>query len=147
MGHRYYDPTLGRFTQPDPSGQEENAYLYAGGDPINRVDPRGLDFLGWDGGQWARAAGVGASVAGAFASGPLGIGLAAASVGLGVTGSIMQGNSVGQTVATGILGAATGGVGVLAASAGIGGKTGIGLAAGYTALDVGGGIGISGSFP
>ncbi len=21
MGHRYYDPTLGRFTQPDPSGQ------------------------------------------------------------------------------------------------------------------------------
>ncbi|MFE2053892.1 RHS repeat-associated core domain-containing protein [Streptomyces sp. NPDC059459] len=148
MGHRYYDPTLGRFTQPDPSGQEENAHLYAGGDPINRVDPSGLDFLGWDGGQWASAAGVGASVAGAFASGPLGIGLAAASVGLGLTGSIMQGNSVGQTVATGILGAATGGVGVLAASAGIGGKTGIGLAAGYTALDVeGGGIGISGSFP
>ncbi len=69
------------------------------------------------------------------------------SAGLGVTGSIMQGNSVGQTVATGILGAATGGVGMLAASAGIGGKTGIGLAAGYTALDVGGGIGISGSFP
>ncbi|CAL9651587.1 RHS repeat-associated core domain-containing protein [Streptomyces sp. enrichment culture] len=27
MGHRYYDPTLGRFTQPDPSGQETNAYL------------------------------------------------------------------------------------------------------------------------
>ncbi|MEJ1200443.1 RHS repeat-associated core domain-containing protein [Streptomyces sp. CCNWLW238] len=24
MGHRYYDPTLGRFTQPDPSGQETN---------------------------------------------------------------------------------------------------------------------------
>ncbi|MFG2322322.1 RHS repeat-associated core domain-containing protein [Streptomyces sp. NPDC048568] len=27
MGHRYYDPTLGRFTQPDPSGQEKNPYL------------------------------------------------------------------------------------------------------------------------
>ncbi|MGA5605797.1 RHS repeat-associated core domain-containing protein [Streptomyces griseoincarnatus] len=27
MGHRYYDPTLGRFTQPDPSGQETNPYL------------------------------------------------------------------------------------------------------------------------
>jgi RHS repeat-associated protein len=42
MGHRYYDPTLGRFTQPDPSGQEKNPYLYAGGDPINNVDPSGL---------------------------------------------------------------------------------------------------------
>ncbi|MFC8402743.1 RHS repeat-associated core domain-containing protein [Streptomyces griseoincarnatus] len=44
MGHRYYDPTLGRFTQPDPSGQETNPYLYAAGDPINHVDPSGL---GW----------------------------------------------------------------------------------------------------
>lgn len=42
MGHRYYDPHLGRFTQPDPSGQENNAYLYTAGDPVNRVDPTGL---------------------------------------------------------------------------------------------------------
>ncbi|MFJ9602610.1 RHS repeat-associated core domain-containing protein [Streptomyces althioticus] len=42
MGHRYYDPTLGRFTQPDPSGQETNPYLYAAGDPINHTDPSGL---------------------------------------------------------------------------------------------------------
>ncbi|WP_438817029.1 RHS repeat-associated core domain-containing protein [Streptomyces griseoflavus] len=42
MGHRYYDPTLGRFTQPDPSGQETNAYLYAAGDPVNNTDPTGL---------------------------------------------------------------------------------------------------------
>nr|WP_079030536.1 RHS repeat-associated core domain-containing protein [Streptomyces ambofaciens]CAJ88805.1 putative secreted protein [Streptomyces ambofaciens ATCC 23877] len=42
MGHRYYDPTLGRFTQPDPSGQETNPYLYAVGDPVNLVDPTGL---------------------------------------------------------------------------------------------------------
>jgi RHS repeat-associated protein len=49
MGHRYYDPQLGRFTQPDPSGQETNPYLYAGGDPINNSDPTGLlslDTLG-----------------------------------------------------------------------------------------------------
>ncbi|MFD5110112.1 RHS repeat-associated core domain-containing protein [Streptomyces cinereoruber] len=45
MGARYYDPTLGRFTQPDPSGQEKNPYLYAAGDPINRIDPSGLGWL------------------------------------------------------------------------------------------------------
>lgn len=41
LGARYYDPTLGRFTQRDPSGQEANAYLYATGDPCNRTDPLG----------------------------------------------------------------------------------------------------------
>ncbi|MFJ7627809.1 RHS repeat-associated core domain-containing protein [Streptomyces sp. NPDC097595] len=46
MGARYYDPTLGRFTQPDPSGQETNPYLYATGDPINHTDPSGLFSVG-----------------------------------------------------------------------------------------------------
>ncbi|MFF7542234.1 RHS repeat-associated core domain-containing protein [Streptomyces canus] len=41
MGARYYDPQLGRFTQPDPSGKESNPYAYAAGDPINRTDPSG----------------------------------------------------------------------------------------------------------
>ncbi|MDW4918966.1 RHS repeat-associated core domain-containing protein, partial [Streptomyces californicus] len=31
-----------RFTTPDPSGQEKNPYLYAEGDPVNRIDPTGL---------------------------------------------------------------------------------------------------------
>ncbi|MFD6802621.1 RHS repeat-associated core domain-containing protein, partial [Streptomyces cyaneofuscatus] len=39
---RYYDPSIGRFTTPDPSGQEQNPYLYAAGDPVNRIDPTGL---------------------------------------------------------------------------------------------------------
>ncbi|MER7663569.1 RHS repeat-associated core domain-containing protein, partial [Streptomyces sp. NPDC096193] len=43
---RYYDPNIGRFTQPDPSGQEKNPYLYAEGDPVNRIDPTGL--AAWD---------------------------------------------------------------------------------------------------
>ncbi len=46
---RYYDPNVGRFTQPVPSGQEKNPYLYAEGDPVNRIDPSGLapwDVLG-----------------------------------------------------------------------------------------------------
>lgn len=38
---RYYDANVGRFTQPDPSGQEQNPYLYAEGDPVNRIDPAG----------------------------------------------------------------------------------------------------------
>ena len=45
MGARYYDPRIGRFTQPDPSGQETNPYLYAAGDPVNQIDPTGLGFL------------------------------------------------------------------------------------------------------
>ncbi|WVU05534.1 RHS repeat-associated core domain-containing protein [Streptomyces prasinus] len=44
---RYYDADIGRFTQPDPSGQEQNPYLYAEGDPVNRIDPNGtLSFGG-----------------------------------------------------------------------------------------------------
>ncbi|WP_406220329.1 RHS repeat-associated core domain-containing protein [Streptomyces canus] len=46
MGARYHDPNLGRFTQPDPSGQEDNAYLYAGGAAVNHSDPTGLSFFG-----------------------------------------------------------------------------------------------------
>ncbi|MFG2677347.1 RHS repeat-associated core domain-containing protein [Streptomyces sp. NPDC048445] len=42
---RYYDPNIGRFTTPDPSGQELNPYLYAEGDPVNRIDPTGLFSL------------------------------------------------------------------------------------------------------
>ncbi|WP_309051102.1 RHS repeat-associated core domain-containing protein [Streptomyces sp.] len=42
---RYYDPHIGRFTQPDPSGQEKNPYLYAEGDPVNRIDPNGLNAV------------------------------------------------------------------------------------------------------
>ncbi|WP_394426178.1 RHS repeat-associated core domain-containing protein [Streptomyces sp. SGAir0957] len=45
MGVRYYDPQLGRFTQPDPSGKESNLYAYAAGDPTNRIDPNGLSFF------------------------------------------------------------------------------------------------------
>jgi RHS repeat-associated protein len=40
-GYRYYNSTFGRFTQPDPTGQEFNAYAYANGDPINHSDPAG----------------------------------------------------------------------------------------------------------
>jgi RHS repeat-associated protein len=44
LGARYYDPTTGRFTQPDPSGQERNTYAYAGNNPTSYNDPTGLAY-------------------------------------------------------------------------------------------------------
>lgn len=45
MHERYYDPVLARFTSPDPVLGQLDAYGYAGGDPINRADPSGLDYF------------------------------------------------------------------------------------------------------
>jgi RHS repeat-associated protein len=42
--NRYYDPKVGRFTQPDPIGIAGglNSYGFASGDPVNYSDPFGL---------------------------------------------------------------------------------------------------------
>ncbi|WP_436998297.1 RHS repeat-associated core domain-containing protein [Streptomyces sp. enrichment culture] len=94
MGHRYYDPTLGRFTQPDPSGQETNPYLYAAGDPINFTDPAGLGF--WDAvkrvGKKSMATAVGGGVTGCIASLATGC-VAGATIGgfAGAVGGAVQG--------------------------------------------------------
>ena len=45
FGARYDNPSDGRFTQEDPSGQEANIYAYAGDNPTNAVDPQGLLFI------------------------------------------------------------------------------------------------------
>jgi len=46
--HRYYDPTIGRYLNADPIGLwgGVNLFTYVGGDPVNWVDPWGLDTLG-----------------------------------------------------------------------------------------------------
>ncbi len=46
LGARYYDATIGRFTQADPSGPESQPYGYAMGNPIMLLDPTGLDTSG-----------------------------------------------------------------------------------------------------
>ncbi len=46
LGHREYDARIGRWMTRDPLGLANgstNAYAYVGGDPVNRVDPTGLD--------------------------------------------------------------------------------------------------------
>ncbi|WP_349627132.1 RHS repeat-associated core domain-containing protein [Arthrobacter sp. C9C5] len=70
FGARYYDAGIGRFTQPDPSGLEENRYLYTDSNPINRTDPTGL-FDTIDG-----VAGVLGAFVGAFAGGLVGLAVA-----------------------------------------------------------------------
>jgi RHS repeat-associated protein len=67
LGLRYYDPIHGRFTQPDPTGQEDHPYLYSLSSPVSYNDPEGdfafalaapvLAFSGPPG--WAIAAGIG----------------------------------------------------------------------------------------
>lgn len=59
---RYYDPTIGRFTQRDPIGIKDdiNQYAYVGNDPVNNNDPEGL-FLNNIAGGLVNA-GVGALV-------------------------------------------------------------------------------------
>lgn len=51
--NRYYDPSMGRFTQVDPAGmraadlsspQTLNMYAYCGNDPVNHTDPDGRFF-------------------------------------------------------------------------------------------------------
>lgn len=42
FGERYYDPTIGGWTQRDPSGMDANSYAYAVCQSLNFVDPGGL---------------------------------------------------------------------------------------------------------
>jgi RHS repeat-associated protein len=53
IGHRYYQPDHGRWTQPDPLGArintvmptEAHPYLYAGANPTNYMDPDGTHAI------------------------------------------------------------------------------------------------------
>ncbi|MDA3962606.1 MAG: hypothetical protein PF961_17605 [Planctomycetota bacterium] len=57
LRNRYYQPGLGSFVTEDPARAGGNWYAYAGGDPVNRWDPSGLDFE-WVDGRWSRIEGT-----------------------------------------------------------------------------------------
>jgi len=49
MRNRWYDPSLGRFTQQDPiglAGNDTNLYRYVLNSPVQNTDPLGLFYLG-----------------------------------------------------------------------------------------------------
>ncbi|RAJ66816.1 MULTISPECIES: RHS repeat-associated core domain-containing protein, partial [unclassified Streptomyces] len=111
MGARYYDPNLGRFTQPDPSGQENNAYLYAAGDPVNSSDPSGLFSL-TKGLKAFAGATLGVVVGAALTPviGPLGGALVGGCVG-GAVGAAFTGGDLGDSALACGAGMATGAMG------------------------------------
>ena len=52
FGLRDYDPRIGRWLQRDPAhfrGGDTNLYAYVANDPVNLLDPLGLDFITFDG--------------------------------------------------------------------------------------------------
>jgi RHS repeat-associated protein len=56
---RWYQPQTGGFTTRDPAfAQTDQAYAYAGGDPVNRSDPTGNATVGICGGGAAGAAAI-----------------------------------------------------------------------------------------
>ncbi|MFL6238641.1 MAG: RHS repeat-associated core domain-containing protein [Actinomycetes bacterium] len=125
MGARYYDPSIGRFTQQDAivhlgDLQQGNLYEYAGADPINGVDPQGMSF-------WSDALDVVSGVAalGAVALAPLGlpaIGLAAFS-GAALGGAVyLNTGNAGDAALAGVVGFASGLTGIAA-----GGYVGVGI--------------------
>ena len=69
--HRDYDPTVGRFTAPDPlgdTGGDHDLYDYCVDEPVGRVDPEGLQDKGFWSGVWDSVASGWDSIASTFTS-------------------------------------------------------------------------------
>jgi RHS repeat-associated protein len=146
MGARYYQPELGRWTQRDPSGQDANAYLYVGGNPVNFIDPSGLGFLGIDcpfgetdsgGCNGASRSFVATAATGLFA-GSVAVAACAASAGVGCPAAVgaaagttkfVRGVTQGQEPGEALTGAACVGIAAGIGATGVGAVPGAALGA------------------
>ena len=45
LGHRYYDPSIGRFLSSDPAQAGTNWYAYCNNNPLGKIDPMGLYWI------------------------------------------------------------------------------------------------------
>ncbi len=45
LGNRYYDPGIGRFLSSDPAEDGDNFYAYCENNPVNAIDPEGLQHF------------------------------------------------------------------------------------------------------
>lgn len=116
LNARNYEPGLGRFTQTDPTHQDDLTYSYAADDPINGSDPSGtLCILGHspDGScRGHRAAGLAAGIAGGAVGGAAGC----------AVGFLLAGGPVGCVAVGGFVGSCAAGAASAAATAGGGAK-------------------------
>jgi RHS repeat-associated protein len=85
FGKRDYDPNVGRWVSKDPilfGGGQANIYVYVNNDPINWIDPSGLDPSFWSiGGSVVAGAGVVLVLA---ATGPVWVGGGLILIGSGI---------------------------------------------------------------
>lgn len=146
FGARFYDPSAGRFTQYDPTGQESNPYLYGNGDPIGFVDPSGTSAKGWSKGLSIASTAASIASLALTATGvgaPLAAGLTIASTALSVGSRAVVGDTRGA-VAAGALGAIPGTFGVAGAVTNIAGRTArtvnTAIGGGYALGEMAGGI-------
>ncbi len=52
LGHRYYDPSTGRFLTRDTAKDGRNWYAYCANSPLRNLDASGLSFWGWGDDRW-----------------------------------------------------------------------------------------------
>ena len=100
---RFYSPVLGRFLQPDPIGYVDglNLYTYVGNNPLNWIDPFGLQKAGLDPGAIAAALAAIAARAAAVEA-------AAATLAQALSGLAIAGTAIGGYTAGAYIGQSTG---------------------------------------